>query len=160
MDIVLSRSRDRLIFGRDCSELRIEASGGIAMYLGLDLGTSGLKGVLIDDDQNIVDTASAGLEVSRPQAGWSEQNPADWIAAAEAVLDALKAGQDLGSVKGIGLSVKCMGPRRLTKKTGFSGRQSFGMTPAVRMKRAIWTQKPIGGPQAGILSFQASPRRS
>ncbi len=74
------------------------------MYLGLDLGTSGIKGLLIDDGQSVVAEASAPLTVSRPLAGWSEQNPADWIAAAEAVLDDLSAGSDLSSVKGIGLS--------------------------------------------------------
>ncbi len=73
------------------------------MYLGLDLGTSGLKGILINDDQAVVAEASAPLTVQRPHAGWSEQNPADWIAAAEAVLDAL-APQGLGAVRAIGLS--------------------------------------------------------
>ncbi len=73
------------------------------MYIGLDLGTSGLKGILIDEDQVIRAEASAPLSVSRPQSGWSEQAPADWLAAAEAVFDALsRAG--LGAVRGIGLS--------------------------------------------------------
>ena len=74
------------------------------MYIGLDLGTSGLKGVLITQDQVIVAEASAPLTVQRPQDGWSEQLPADWIAAAESVLDALAAAHDLSDVRGIGLS--------------------------------------------------------
>lgn len=73
------------------------------MYIGLDLGTSGLKGILIDDSQTVRAEASAPLSVSRPQDGWSEQSPADWIAAAETVLDALSA-HGLGAVRGIGLS--------------------------------------------------------
>ncbi len=73
------------------------------MYLGLDLGTSGLKGILIDDDQRVLAEASAPLTVSRPHDGWSEQAPSDWIAAAEAVMDAL-AVQGLARVQGIGLS--------------------------------------------------------
>jgi xylulokinase len=73
------------------------------MYIGLDLGTSGLKGVLIDDRQTIVAEATAPLTVSRPHEGWSEQSPNDWIAAAETVMDALSA-HGLGSVRGIGLS--------------------------------------------------------
>lgn len=73
------------------------------MYIGLDLGTSGLKGVLINDDQHVLAEASAPLTVQRPQDGWSEQSPSDWIAAAETVLDALSV-QGLGSVRGIGLS--------------------------------------------------------
>lgn len=73
------------------------------MYLGLDLGTSGLKGVLIDDAQRVVAEASHPLSVSRPQEGWSEQAPADWLHAAEAVLGAL-AKHDLSALRGIGLS--------------------------------------------------------
>lgn len=73
------------------------------MYIGLDLGTSGLKGVLIDDSQKVVAEASAPLTVQRPAEGWSEQSPADWIAAAEIVMDAL-AAHGLGAVRGIGLS--------------------------------------------------------
>lgn len=73
------------------------------MYIGLDLGTSGLKGVLIDDAQGVLAEASAPLTVSRPHEGWSEQSPADWIAAAETVMDALSA-HGLSKVRGIGLS--------------------------------------------------------
>lgn len=73
------------------------------MYLGLDIGTSGLKGLVVDAAQRIVAEATAPLSVSRPQDGWSEQTPADWIAAAEAVFSALP-GDVLRSLKGIGLS--------------------------------------------------------
>ncbi len=73
------------------------------MYIGLDLGTSGLKGILIDDAQRILAEATAPLTVQRPHEGWSEQRPSDWIAAAETVLDAL-ASNGLGKVAGIGLS--------------------------------------------------------
>jgi xylulokinase len=73
------------------------------MYLGLDLGTSGLKGVVVDEAQRIVAEATAPLIVQRPYDGWSEQSPADWIAAAEAVFAALPA-EVRGSVKAIGLS--------------------------------------------------------
>ena len=74
------------------------------MYLGLDLGTSGLKGILIDDAQKVVAEASAPLSVSRPADGWSEQSPADWIAATEAVLDVLAAERSLDAIRAIGLS--------------------------------------------------------
>ncbi len=74
------------------------------MYIGLDLGTSGLKGVLIDDAQTVLAEASAPLVVSRPQEGWSEQAPADWIAAAETVMDTLSRAHSLEKVRGLGLS--------------------------------------------------------
>ncbi|WP_136644814.1 xylulokinase [Tabrizicola sp. YIM 78059] len=73
------------------------------MYIGLDLGTSGLKGILIGEDQTVLAEATAPLTVSRPHEGWSEQAPSDWITAAETVLDAL-AARGLGAVRGIGLS--------------------------------------------------------
>lgn len=74
------------------------------MYLGLDLGTSGVKALLIQDDQTPIADAHAPLEVSRPAAGWSEQDPSHWIAAAEVALTKLATEQDLRAVSGIGLS--------------------------------------------------------
>lgn len=74
------------------------------MYLGLDLGTSGLKGLVIGEDQAVLAEATAPLSVQRPQSGWSEQRPADWVEAAEKVFDALAAKVDLSEVAGIGLS--------------------------------------------------------
>jgi xylulokinase len=76
------------------------------MYLGVDLGTSAVKATLIDGEQAVIGTGSAPLEVSRPQSGWSEQDPRDWIAAADRAIGALRAGhaQALAAVRGIGLS--------------------------------------------------------
>ncbi|GHC29957.1 MAG: xylulokinase [Rhodobacterales bacterium 65-51] len=74
------------------------------MYIGLDLGTSGLKGVVIDENQGVVAEATASLAVSRPAEGQSEQSPADWIAAAETVMDGLARRTSLAAVKGLGLS--------------------------------------------------------
>ncbi|MFN3578005.1 MAG: xylulokinase, partial [Tabrizicola sp.] len=73
------------------------------MYIGLDLGTSGLKGILIGEDQTVLAEATAPLTVQRPAEGWSEQSPSDWISAAETVFDRLAKG-GLGKVRGIGLS--------------------------------------------------------
>ncbi|MEI4485400.1 xylulokinase [Frigidibacter sp. MR17.14] len=75
------------------------------MYIGLDMGTSGLKAILMDADQAILAEATAPLTVSRPAEGWSEQDPADWIEATKTVLAALaqKHGS-LAAVRGIGLS--------------------------------------------------------
>ncbi|GJD64647.1 xylulokinase [Methylobacterium frigidaeris] len=76
------------------------------MFLGLDLGTSGLKAVLVDEGQAVVSSATAPLTVSRPHPGWSEQDPAQWWSALEQVLDVLKARHpaELAAVRGIGLS--------------------------------------------------------
>ena len=76
------------------------------MYLGLDLGTSGVKAMLIDGDQHVIGSANGALEVSRPHPGWSEQDPADWIRATEEAIAGLKANHPaaLAGVRGIGLS--------------------------------------------------------
>ncbi|OCJ02610.1 xylulokinase [Rhizobium sp. AC44/96] len=76
------------------------------MYLGLDLGTSGVKAMLIDGDQKIIGSANGSLDVSRPHSGWSEQEPSHWIRATEEAVAGLKAKhpKELAAVKGIGLS--------------------------------------------------------
>jgi xylulokinase len=76
------------------------------MYLGLDLGTSGVKALLIDGDQRIVGSATGHLDVTRPHPGWSEQEPAHWVRATEDAMLALKSSHptQLSAVKGIGLS--------------------------------------------------------
>jgi len=77
------------------------------MYLGIDLGTSGVKAMLIDGDQRVIGSAT-GKEVAtaRPHAGWSEQDPADWIRATEEAIAGLRAVHpaELSAVRGIGLS--------------------------------------------------------
>ncbi|WP_127521573.1 xylulokinase [Mesorhizobium sp. Z1-4] len=76
------------------------------MFLGLDLGTSSVKALLIDEDQRIVGSATSDLSVQRPKPGWSEQDPASWISACEAAIGKLEQAhrQALTAVKGIGLS--------------------------------------------------------
>lgn len=76
------------------------------MYLGLDLGTSELKALLLDEAHEVVATARASLTVQRPQALWSEQDPQAWWQALETVMDALAAdhGPALRTVRAIGLS--------------------------------------------------------
>jgi xylulokinase len=74
------------------------------MYLGLDLGTSGVKALLIDADQAVIAEATAPLTVERPHPGWSEQDADEWITATTAALRDLAKRQPLEAVRGIGLS--------------------------------------------------------
>lgn len=76
------------------------------MYLGLDLGTSELKALLLDEQHRIIATAHAPLPLDRPQPRWAEQHPADWWQALESVMAQLQArhAPALARVKGIGLS--------------------------------------------------------
>ncbi|WP_267395504.1 MULTISPECIES: xylulokinase [unclassified Sphingomonas] len=73
------------------------------MYLGIDLGTSGVKVVVTDSVDAVIAQASAPLTVSRPQPMWSEQDPADWWRAVDAAV--LQIDPALRrQVRGIGLS--------------------------------------------------------
>ncbi|WP_417249119.1 xylulokinase [Celeribacter sp.] len=85
------------------------------MYIGLDLGTSGLKAILINEAQEIVAEANAPLTNERPHDGWSEQSPESWLAACDAVMGELGAKADLSGVAGIGLSGQMHGATLLDK---------------------------------------------
>ncbi len=76
------------------------------MYLGIDLGTSGVKLVLLDRSHRVAATADAPLQLSHPQPLWSEQHPQDWWQALEQAVGQLRshAPAALGRVRAIGLS--------------------------------------------------------
>jgi xylulokinase len=76
------------------------------MYLGIDLGTSELKTLLLDPERGVIAQTGRKLSVSRPQPLWSEQNTDDWVVALFAALDQLAATapKALRAVRAIGLS--------------------------------------------------------
>ncbi|MBE0588160.1 MAG: xylulokinase, partial [Hydrogenophaga sp.] len=76
------------------------------MFIGIDVGTSEVKVLLLAPDHSVVGSAGAALTVSRPQPGHSEQDPHDWWAATQAALAQLRAAhpQACAAVQGIGLS--------------------------------------------------------
>ena len=78
----------------------------MAYLLGIDIGTSGTKTLICDEDGKVLATAMAEHPISTPKPGWSEQNPEDWwqasCTATKAVLK--KAKVKPADVKGIGLS--------------------------------------------------------
>jgi xylulokinase len=76
------------------------------MDLGIDIGTSEVKVVLIDDAQHVVGQAHSPVAISRPQPLWSEQDPADWWAASVAALAQLRGAHpvEYAATRGIGLS--------------------------------------------------------
>ncbi len=76
------------------------------MYLGIDLGTSEVKLLLLDDGGRIVGTAGSALTLSSPEPLWSEQAPADWWRATGEAVSALRAAHPaaFAAVRAIGLS--------------------------------------------------------
>jgi xylulokinase len=63
----------------------------VSTHLGVDVGTSSVKAVLIDASQRLVAEGSAPLEISRPRALWSEQDPETWWRATQTAVAAARA---------------------------------------------------------------------
>jgi xylulokinase len=76
------------------------------MFIGIDIGTSSVKSVLLDGNDTIIASESAPLTVSRPHDGWSEQDPAHWWDGVLKTIDALAAKHPtlVSQVAGMGLS--------------------------------------------------------
>jgi xylulokinase len=89
----------------------------VAYTIGIDIGTSGTKSLLIDPDGNIIAEASATYEVSMPKPLWTEQDPEDWWnATVKTVRAVIKQGRAKpGDVKAIGLSGQMHGSVFLDK---------------------------------------------
>jgi xylulokinase len=62
------------------------------MFLGIDIGTSGVKAILLDDSGHLAGQASAPLSVNRPHPLWSEQDPDAWWSATTDAVCRLDAG--------------------------------------------------------------------
>ena len=76
------------------------------MHLGIDIGTSGVKALLMDDAARVIGSHDAALSVSRPKPGWSEQDPEDWIAATRKAVAGLRAAHpaEFALLASLGLS--------------------------------------------------------
>lgn len=75
----------------------------MTLFLGLDVGTSGVKAILVDGRGNVTATATVSHPLATPQPGWAEQNPSDWWRAATAAIrrvldEAHASGQRVSAV--------------------------------------------------------------
>ena len=74
------------------------------MYIGIDLGTSGVKVILLNEQGDVVASENEKLQVSRPHPLWSEQDPEQWWQATDRAVQALGAQHDLRAVNAIGIA--------------------------------------------------------
>ena len=72
------------------------------LYIGIDLGTSAVKLLLMDEKGDIKNIVSREYPLEFPHPGWSQQNPEDWLAAVEEGVPELLQGFDASQVAGIG----------------------------------------------------------
>ena len=74
-------------------------------FLGIDLGTSGLRALLVDESGTPVGSAQREYGVSNPRPGWSEQDTADWIIALDCAVAELRSQfPEFAALKGIGVA--------------------------------------------------------
>jgi len=89
----------------------------MSTYLGLDIGTSSVKALLLDDAQHVLAEASEPVPISRPKPLWSQQNPDDWWQATLKAIATLRVNnqKEFSALKGIGLSGQMHGAVLLDK---------------------------------------------
>ena len=75
-------------------------------FIGIDLGTSGLRAILVDQFGNFIASSESKYEVSNPNPGWSEQNPEDWTHACKLAFLDLRENfpKETAKVKSIGVA--------------------------------------------------------
>jgi xylulokinase len=88
-----------------CS-IRLRKDRPVACYLGIDVGTSGTKALLMNSAAKVLATATAAHEISSPRPGWSQQDGDNWWSAAVRAVRAVVAKAGIGGrdVSAIGLS--------------------------------------------------------
>ncbi len=82
------------------------------MYIGIDIGTSGVKVIIVNDREQVLASASHHLKIFRPRLHWNEQHPDQWWDGVVACLDQLHAEhlKLFAETRGIGLSGQMLGP--------------------------------------------------
>ncbi len=88
------------------------------MFLGIDLGTSAVKALLLDEDNAVVAQGAAPLEVSRPKPLWSEQDPQAWWSAVNDAVGEIRQSnpKELEAARSVGLSGQMHGATLLDAK--------------------------------------------
>lgn len=86
------------------------------MYIGIDLGTSGVKAILLDEQGEVVASRTETLTVSRPHPLWSEQDPEHWWQATDRAMKALGEQHSLQGVKALGIAGQMHGATLLDKQ--------------------------------------------
>lgn len=86
------------------------------MYLGIDLGTSGVKAILLSEEGKVIASHGEPLQVNRPRPLWSEQDPASWWRATDAAVLALGQKHSLSNVRAVGLTGQMHGATLLDKQ--------------------------------------------
>ncbi|MHC4982469.1 MAG: xylulokinase [Planctomycetota bacterium] len=118
----------------------------MAYYLGIDIGTSGTKALIMDARARVLATATAEHGISAPKPGWSEQDPAEWWSATVKATRGVvrKAKIDGRQVAGIGLSGQMHG-LVITNGAGKCLRPSIIWNDQRTAAQAAYIEQRVGG---------------
>lgn len=86
------------------------------MYIGIDLGTSGVKAILLNEQGDVLASHTEKLTVSRPHPLWSEQDPEQWWSATDRAVKALGQQHSLREVKALGIAGQMHGATLLDEQ--------------------------------------------
>jgi sugar (pentulose or hexulose) kinase len=124
----------------------------IGVYLGLDIGTSSVKAVLVDAAGSVVAIASRALDVSYPHPLWSEQDPDSWVDATIGAVDELASTHPaaVAAVRGVGLSGQMHGATLLDAEADNDpGSKTYQSRLSRAMKRHSTSNQPPKWAQHG-----------
>lgn len=99
------------------------------LYIGIDLGTSSCKLLLVDEEGRVLNSVSREYPLYFPRPGWSEQEPEDWFAAVCGGIPELLRGFDASGLDGIALPARCMGWYAWTREAGRAPRDTLERRP-------------------------------
>jgi xylulokinase len=126
-------------------------------FLGIDIGTSGTKSLIMGAKGQVIATATAGHGISAPKPLWSEQDPADWwrssVKATQAVIK--KSGIDGGQIAAIGLSGQMHG-LVITDEGGKPLRPSIIWNDQRTARQAAGIEEAVGG-RAKLIELVGNP---
>lgn len=111
------------------------------MYIGIDLGTSGVKVILLNEQGEVVASQTEKLTVSRPHPLWSEQDPEQWWQATDRAMKALGDQHSLQDVKALGIAARCTVQPYWMPSNGYYALPFCGTTGAVRKSALCWKRE-------------------
>ena len=118
-------------------------------FMGLDLGTSAIKCILVDEAGTVIGSHSVEYPLQQPHPGWAEQHPEDWWNATIAGIQGLLANTGISgdAVAGVGFSGQMHGSVFLDQGSRSSGLRCYGATSAPR-SNAPTSRQPSAKPSS------------
>ncbi|MGH2408924.1 MAG: FGGY family carbohydrate kinase, partial [Chloroflexota bacterium] len=117
-----------------------ERAAAMNTLIGLDLGTSALKAVALDDAGTLLAQAGVAYLTGTPRSGWAEQQPADWRAAAFSALETLHEALNANALP-TGLALSAQLPTLV-----LMDEQGAALRPAI-----VWSDGRAGAEAAWLL---------